>query len=169
MSGAKGLINSCNTGDPHVLLNFVVRNDVARGTICDPLSERGMLEEDDSTGSEAAFFLAKWWLDRCKRDHKACRDFQKTAQLPDRIIDVGPSDGSREPRLRETSGVQRADYVTLSHRWGSNLTLTTKESNLWERMRGIPVQSMPQTFKDAVKITRKLGVRYLWIDALCIL
>jgi hypothetical protein len=36
-------------------------------------------------------------------------------------------------------------------------------------MRGIPVQSMPQTFKDAVKITRKFGIRYLWIDALCIL
>jgi len=165
----KDLVHSCNTSDPHVLLSFVVRNDVARGTICDPLSEWDILEEDSSTGSEAAFFLAKWWLDRCKRDHKACRDFQRIPQLPDRIIDVGPSDGSQVPRLRETNGVQRADYVTLSHRWGSNLTLTTKENTLLERMRGIPVQSMPQTFKDAVKITRKFGIRYLWIDALCIL
>lgn len=169
MPDVKDLVHSCNISYPHVLFNFVVRNDVARGTICDPLSERGMLEEDSSTGSEAAFFLGKWWLDQCKRDHKACRDFQRTPQLPDRVIDVGPSDGSKEPRLRETNGVQRADYVTLSHRWGSNLTLTTKESTLLERMRGIPVQSMPQTFKDAVKITRKFGIRYLWIDALCIL
>lgn len=27
---------------------------------------------------------------------------------------------------------------------------------------------MPQTFKDAVKITRRLGLKYLWIDSLCI-
>jgi hypothetical protein len=160
VSDANDLLPSCTISNPHVLLGFVVRNDVERGTICDPLSEWGMLKEDSSTGSEAAFFLAKWWLDRCKRDHKACRDFQGTPQLPDRIIDVGPSDGSQEPRLRETNGVQRADYVTLSHRWGSNLTLTTKENTLRERVREIPVRSMPQTFKDAVEITRKFGIRY---------
>lgn len=27
---------------------------------------------------------------------------------------------------------------------------------------------MPQTFRDAVKITRRLGLKYLWIDSLCI-
>lgn len=160
---------SGNMGNPHVFLNFFVRNDVACGTICNPLGERGMLEEDSSTGSDAAFFLAKWWLDCCKRDHKACRDFQGRPQLPDRIIDVGPSDGSREPYVREMSGVQRGDYVTLSHCWGSDLTFTTTKRNLRERERGIPLHSMPPTFKDAVTIARKLEIRYLWIDALCIL
>lgn len=29
--------------------------------------------------------------------------------------------------------------------------------------------SMPQNFRDAVKLTRLLGIRYLWIDPLCIL
>lgn len=28
---------------------------------------------------------------------------------------------------------------------------------------------MPKTFQDAVVITRRLGIRYLWIDALCII
>jgi hypothetical protein len=169
VSDAKDLFRSLSTDDPHVFLNFFFRHDVARGTICDPLSERGMLEENDYTGSETAFFLAKWWLNFCKRNHKACRDFQRLPQLPDRIIDVGPSDGSREPHLRETNGVQRACYVTLSHRWGPNLTFTTTRRNISERMRGIPLESMPQTFKDSVKVTRKLDIRYLWIDALCIL
>lgn len=28
---------------------------------------------------------------------------------------------------------------------------------------------MPENFKDDVKITRKLGLHYLWIDSLCII
>ena len=27
---------------------------------------------------------------------------------------------------------------------------------------------MPSTFQDAIEVTRRLGVRYIWIDALCI-
>ncbi|KAH9208315.1 heterokaryon incompatibility, partial [Leptodontidium sp. 2 PMI_412] len=37
------------------------------------------------------------------------------------------------------------------------------------RQKGIPLKDMPQTFQDAVTITRELGVKYLWIDSLCIL
>ena len=33
---------------------------------------------------------------------------------------------------------------------------------------GITVKSLPNTFRDAITVTRSLGVRYLWIDALCI-
>ncbi|PMD19341.1 heterokaryon incompatibility, partial [Hyaloscypha hepaticicola] len=29
--------------------------------------------------------------------------------------------------------------------------------------------TLPKTFQDAVLITRDLGVRYLWIDSLCII
>jgi hypothetical protein len=35
-------------------------------------------------------------------------------------------------------------------------------------MREIRLSSLPKTFQDAVLITRKLDVRYLWIDSLCI-
>lgn len=36
-------------------------------------------------------------------------------------------------------------------------------------MSKILFESLPLTFKDAVQITRGLGVRYLWIDSLCII
>lgn len=42
-------------------------------------------------------------------------------------------------------------------------------SNLKERTREILFASLPLTFRDAVKITRHLKVRYLWIDSLCII
>lgn len=44
----------------------------------------------------------------------------------------------------------------------------TKDT-LPERQHNIPIVDLPQSFRDAVKITRRLGQRYLWIDALCII
>ncbi|KAK1707868.1 hypothetical protein BDP67DRAFT_581527 [Colletotrichum lupini] len=41
-------------------------------------------------------------------------------------------------------------------------------ASLEEHKEGIITATMPQTFQDAVTMTRKLGIRYLWIDALCI-
>ncbi|KAI4201731.1 MAG: hypothetical protein LQ350_003085 [Teloschistes chrysophthalmus] len=35
--------------------------------------------------------------------------------------------------------------------------------------RGIPLSGLPRTFQDAIFVTRKLGVRFLWIDSLCII
>lgn len=36
------------------------------------------------------------------------------------------------------------------------------------RRSGIDIRETPQTFVDAVTIARRLGLRYLWIDSLCI-
>ena len=33
----------------------------------------------------------------------------------------------------------------------------------------IDPNSMSQTVQDAITVTRKLGIRYLWVDALCII
>jgi len=35
--------------------------------------------------------------------------------------------------------------------------------------RVIPVDGLPKTFQDAVNIVRDFGIRYLWIDCLCII
>ena len=44
-----------------------------------------------------------------------------------------------------------------------------KESTLGEFKNAIVVRELPQTLQDAILVTRKLGIRYLWIDALCII
>jgi Heterokaryon incompatibility protein (HET) len=36
-------------------------------------------------------------------------------------------------------------------------------------MTGIPLSSLPKTFLDAIVVTKALGLRYLWIDSLCII
>jgi Heterokaryon incompatibility protein (HET) len=35
-------------------------------------------------------------------------------------------------------------------------------------IRGVPLSRFPATLRDAVTITRKLGIQHLWVDALCI-
>jgi hypothetical protein len=44
---------------------------------------------------------------------------------------------------------------------------TTLE-NYAERLGGIFIESLPKSYQDAVTVTRGLRLRYLWIDALCI-
>jgi hypothetical protein len=46
--------------------------------------------------------------------------------------------------------------------------MVTTTTNLEERKHSIPFDSMPLTFKDAIQITRELGIDHLWIDSLCI-
>ncbi|KAK8122096.1 HET-domain-containing protein [Apiospora sp. TS-2023a] len=106
------------------------------------------------------------------------------SQHPGRLLDVFP-DGVKS-HWREGSPVRLVesaseswsksskpppDFIALSHCWGGTLTkdLITTSANLRSRLRGLPHANLPPSFRDAVTITRALGVRYLWIDALCII
>ncbi|KAH7304597.1 heterokaryon incompatibility protein-domain-containing protein [Stachybotrys elegans] len=44
----------------------------------------------------------------------------------------------------------------------------TSRGNVKTRTRGFDMNQLPQTFQDAITITRELQKRYLWIDSLCI-
>lgn len=71
----------------------------------------------------------------------------------------------------ETSG---QEYIALSHCWGDLSVEAKKEfctttENFTQRRIGFNVSSLPKTFQDAVRVTRELGILYLWIDSLCII
>lgn len=66
------------------------------------------------------------------------------------------------------SDVAGSPYAALSYNWGSSITVVTTKENYSEHASGISVSSLPQTLQDAIKVTRELGLTYLWIDALCI-
>lgn len=46
---------------------------------------------------------------------------------------------------------------------------TTTMSNLEERKRGIQWSDLSSTFQDAIIITQRLGIDFLWIDSICII
>lgn len=61
-------------------------------------------------------------------------------------------------------------YATLSHCWGSNgPEIKLKEDNINEFRSAIPWDPLPLTFKEAIVAVHKLGLQYIWIDALCII
>lgn len=122
---------------------------------------------ETSLGSDVYFDLAKDWLKQCRLDHPGCNP-KDHPELPSRVIDVGISSGPLHLRLM-CGQVLRADYVALSHCWGGIITpvLTTKTLAMFKE--SLPYADLPANFQDAVTITRRLGLRYLWIDSLCIL
>jgi hypothetical protein len=52
---------------------------------------------------------------------------------------------------------------------GGPQPLAATKSNIQTLISGVEIDRPPQTLKDAVYVTRRLGIRYLWIDALCII
>ena len=60
-------------------------------------------------------------------------------------------------------------YVTLSHCWGDALTARLLKELVKEYSLTIPWESLNLTFQEAIVTSLKLGIHYIWIDALCII
>jgi hypothetical protein len=117
----------------------------------------------DSSSAES-LQLIKDCYDHCKRNHRACTPIENTV-LPTRVLDIGDNDSS--VRLLTTSG-KRGKYAFLSHCWGAIPPRTTTSSNFQRFHKSISYEELPRTFRDATAVLRHVGIRYLWIDALCI-
>ncbi|KAK4220666.1 heterokaryon incompatibility protein-domain-containing protein [Podospora fimiseda] len=93
------------------------------------------------------------------------RAARELPELPRRILDVNSG-----VRLYEPDEHTRAEYVALSYCWGPNKQslLTAKKNRLDHIVNGISHDKLPRTIADAIKVCRSLGIRYLWVDSLCI-
>ena len=91
--------------------------------------------------------------------------------VPTRLLDVSehhtPSAFENLKLITDTSKCY-GGYATLSHRWGSCQHFCTSTANLESHCRGVRPGTLPKTFQDAITVTRIMGVKYLWIDAICI-
>jgi hypothetical protein len=114
--------------------------------------------------------LAKAWMNDCARNHPLCPKPQD-AIFPTRVLDVGDSAESLEGLHLVVPGkVTKEKWIALSYCWGeTNETYWTTTKNLEDHLRQIPFEKLPLTMRDAIRVTRSLGIRYLWIDALCII
>ncbi|KAL2677361.1 hypothetical protein Neosp_011131 [[Neocosmospora] mangrovei] len=93
--------------------------------------------------------------------------------MPTRVIDVGterqhPNKGTIP--IVETHPAQTDQYTALTYCWGSKgNNVRTTRSNYSQMMGGFSSETLPRTIQDAIKVTRSLDIRYLWVDALCII
>jgi hypothetical protein len=132
-------------------------------------------DSDEHTGSVANLRLAKKWYDKCQAEHRTCalHTTSKT-NLPTRLLDLEVAGLEQHlalclPGSITNEGSPTYEYATLSHRWGDEQPLTTTTNNLEQHLICIHFSMLPKTFQDAVIFTRKMGIRYLWIDSLCII
>ena len=136
-------------------------------------------QQPTHTASSNSFRVAKNWIQVCREQHDCGnrRPFllgskDLLSSVPSRLIDLRPADISHpDARLVNMSDLDdpREQYVTLSHCWGGSLEFKAISSNILQLQEQIIYDSLPRTFRDAIVIARGMGVRYLWIDALCIL
>ena len=122
-----------------------------------------------SSNSFASFTTASMWLHDCLTNHEICRRASSSSRvLPTRLVDVGPEE-SVQPRLCSSKDLPvQTPYLTLSHCWGGLVFLRLLNDNIALFKERIPVNELSKTFKDAMEFTKRLGLRYIWIDSLCI-
>ena len=105
-------------------------------------------------------------VNECANFHLECEAPQVVA-LPSRILDV-QSSADANAIFPLVSGGRNGKYAALSYCWGGQQDVVAKEDTWEELMKGIPLSVLPKTIQDAVVVTRRLGLQYLWVDALCI-
>ncbi|KAF7901034.1 hypothetical protein EAF00_003255 [Botryotinia globosa] len=125
---------------------LIIHTDEATTRSIEPSSYVTETQSD----SPANFALARSWLAVCRMEHGDCRDLLEV-ELPTRLLDVVDWTTQR----LATVGVP----ITLQRQL---------RTNLQSQLQGFPENQLPQTFYDAVRTTREFGLRYLWIDSLCI-
>ena len=121
-------------------------------------------------------WLIRDWVQECNEIHDHCKGLGITYLLT-RLVDIGRGEGSNDcclVNMAELPGSANTDrykcrYITLSYCWGSVPFLKAEKSSLESLSRQIPLSSLPQVFQDLFSVSRVLGVRYVWIDALCII
>lgn len=117
--------------------------------------------------SQTYFEILRQWLRDCDAEHTECFP-QSVGSLPTRLIHLT----GQEPTalcLYETQPSDKLEYTALSHPWGEKPHFCTTLANIKAHQKAIDFENLPATFKDAITVTRELGLEYLWIDSICII
>lgn len=135
------------------------------------------------------------WLKNCTSCHDKCLKQHGSKILPLRLIDVNAA-GLIQIQSTDTVGQEDFDqlrlgnansvrivstkslspdteYFTLSHRWGSPPGILLSEDTRFLLTEDISSHLLrcpgATVFQQAIHVTRCLGFRYIWVDALCIM
>jgi hypothetical protein len=92
--------------------------------------------------------------------------------LPTRLVRVRQNTTSARLIANVCLGVTlptETQYLSLSHSWGKNEFLLTTRDNIELFKLALPVETLTQTFQDALLATTNLGFEYICIKNLCII
>ncbi|KAK4452261.1 heterokaryon incompatibility protein-domain-containing protein [Podospora aff. communis PSN243] len=119
--------------------------------------------------------LIQHWLNECLTKHATCKSSGKPSVMPTRVIDVGDLAAAKPPshaRLISTKGLHER-YIALSYCWGADtsgiFTLNAGTLKAMTSPQGVEVAKLARTHKEIIALARALKIRYVWVDALCII
>ena len=115
------------------------------------------------------------WLNECINSHQKCKQAlhalhaRRGVQMPPRLLEIHRAQTSTlYLKIRDTNGMPPLAYVALSYRWPEVTNITTKR-NIGNRRAKLDLDDLCPLFQDVVSVTDDLDLRYIWIDALCII
>ncbi|EXJ72525.1 uncharacterized protein A1O5_03671 [Cladophialophora psammophila CBS 110553] len=111
------------------------------------------------------FDVVRRWITVCKTEHGSkCNGHGGNKSPAKRLIDV--------EKDCTVDGSTVKEYLTLSYVWGMAAQfMLTKDVVVDSTKEGFFASlgtKIPQSIRDAMQVCRNIGVRYLWVDALCI-
>ncbi|KYK60021.1 tol protein [Drechmeria coniospora] len=127
------------------------------------------LNRASSTASQSPIPRMREWLDSCNSEHGS--HCSGTDPLPTwrPVFLVDAVDGC----LVRAKPSDR--YTALSYVWGippqryaPGSVAELLASNVDAFLQQLPDTAVPRTFLDAIWLSRKLGIRHIWIDRLCV-
>ncbi|KAI1764938.1 HET-domain-containing protein [Hypoxylon sp. FL1150] len=161
---AKNFVSNTLTPNLSLLLDSVAEQSTTRDY--EDYEHIPILPDISLPNSENSFRYLESCLETCIKTHRKCK--QELSSPPRRLLRLG-SPGDSLVHLYETPDDFQDPYVALSYCWGKSATLKTTRSNMeFLTTKGFDLEQLPAALRDAIRITRRLGLGYVWIDALCI-
>lgn len=132
------------------------------------LSDRVEIAQDPYVGSESSLSRARQWLSTCHATHRLCSqpvdDF-----VPTRLLKIVRIDDGTAVRLVEFFQGNRVKWAALTYVWGGDQTFKSTTALMGMMRKNFPVQDLPATIQDAIKVCEEVGLQHIWIDSLCII
>ena len=119
-----------------------------------------------SQPKESMIKLAKSWHKSCTTNHITCAEQNPISQPGLRLVDLRNS-----TTVYICEGLNHVDqYAALSYRWGRQPPQKLTTSTLAQfSTRGLSLNDLPATIKDACHVCQSLEIPFLWVDCLCII
>jgi hypothetical protein len=113
-------------------------------------------------------------LTECDRSHTKCRSMHPSRR-PKRLLRIDKDEGNNQlwiylditPQPPPTYMATR--YSALSYCWGRDQEHKLEVASLTTYESGVAISKLSKTLQDAALLSWDLGLKFIWIDCLCIL
>ena len=153
---------------PRVIGTIIRLEETGPADFCDQKTKSSELEGPNFRGRvvlpEVNISLIKQWMRTCSVQHDHCNlpalAIARAQSI--RLIDV------QDHRIIPATLTEK--FAALSYVWGPNVApcLTSDSMRQCSSTGGLRDIKFPRTIIDAIQFVKCIGMRYLWVDSLCI-